>query len=71
MRGTVLAFILAAGPAGMGTGFVPTLLGVPYPKLQMLWLDELLDGRRFNTPGVVGRGQDSQQTKIALEEPGA
>ena len=30
--------------------------GVPYAKMQMLTVDEMLEGKRFHTPGVVGRG---------------
>lgn len=30
--------------------------GVLYPKMQMLTVPEILEGRRFSTPGVVGRG---------------
>ena len=41
------------------------ILGSPYPKLQMLSVAEILEGRRFNTPGVVvGKGKDAQQTKL-------
>ena len=31
------------------------VLGYEYPRLQVLTVDEILDGRRFNTPSVVGR----------------
>ena len=29
--------------------------GVPYPRMQMLTVEQILEGRRFFTPGVVGR----------------
>ena len=50
----------------MGEAGDVDILGVLYPKLQMISVDEILEGKRFNTPGVVGKGQDSQQTKINL-----
>ena len=31
------------------------VLGIEYPRLQVLTVDEILDGRRFKTPTVVGR----------------
>ena len=31
--------------------------GLPYPKMQMLTVQEILNGKRFNTPGAVGRGE--------------
>lgn len=43
------------------------ILGVPYPKLQMLSVAEILDGKRFKTPGVVGKGKGAQQTKMVLD----
>ncbi len=30
--------------------------GIPYARMQMLTVSEILDGKRFNTPGAVGRG---------------
>ena len=30
--------------------------GFPYPRMQMLTVPEILEGKRFETPGVVGRG---------------
>ena len=30
--------------------------GAQYPRMQMLTVQEILDGKRFNTPGVAGRG---------------
>lgn len=43
------------------------ILGTPYPRLQMLSVEQILAGERFNTPGVVGRGRDSQQGQFRLE----
>jgi len=40
------------------------IMCTPYPKLQMLSIDEILEGQRFNTPGVVGRGVGAQQQTI-------
>jgi hypothetical protein len=31
------------------------VLGIDYPRLQVLTVGEILDGRRFRTPSVVGR----------------
>ncbi|MDE0166010.1 MAG: DNA methyltransferase [Bryobacterales bacterium] len=31
--------------------------GLPYPKMQMLTVQDILDGKRFKTPGAVGRGE--------------
>ena len=31
------------------------VLGIEYPRLQVLTVGEILDGRRFKTPSVVGR----------------
>ena len=38
--------------------------GRPYPRMQMLTVQEILDGRRFDTPSVVGRG--SSQTVFGI-----
>jgi len=32
------------------------VLGRDYPRMQMLTVPEILEGKRFDTPGVVGRG---------------
>lgn len=32
------------------------IIGVTYPRMQILAVAEIFDGRRFHTPGVVGRG---------------
>ena len=29
--------------------------GTPYPRMQLLTIPDILEGWRFNTPGVVGR----------------
>ena len=42
------------------------ILGTPYPKLQLLSVDEILEGKRFNTPGVVGTGRHANQMKLHL-----
>ena len=42
------------------------IMGTPYPKLQMLSIDEILEGQRFITPGVVGRSVGAQQQTIYL-----
>ena len=31
------------------------IMGARYPRMQLLTVGEILDGRRFNTPGVAGR----------------
>ena len=40
--------------------------GRPYPRMQMLTVPEVLDGKRFDTPSVVGRG--SQQTVFGVAD---
>ena len=39
--------------------------GTPYPRMQLLTVSEILEGRRFRTPSAVGRG--SRQQALALE----
>ena len=39
--------------------------GTSYPRMQLLTVSEILDGRRFMTPSAVGRG--SRQQPLALE----
>ena len=39
--------------------------GTSYPRMQLLTVSEILDGRRFTTPSAVGRG--SRQQPLALE----
>ena len=39
---------------------------IPYPRMQMISVQDIFEGKRFYTPGVVGKGQGEQ---IAL--PGA
>ena len=33
------------------------IAGVPYPRMQMLTVEDILAGARFATPGAVGRGE--------------
>ncbi len=40
--------------------------GRPYPRMQMLTVQEILDGKRFDTPSVVGRG--SSQTVFGIAD---
>ena len=40
--------------------------GRPYPRMQMLTVQEILEGKRFDTPNVVGRG--SQQTVFGIAD---
>ena len=40
--------------------------GRPYPRMQMLTVQEILEGKRFDTPSVVGRG--SQQTVFGIAD---
>ena len=35
-----------------------------YPRLQMLTVDDILDGKRFDTPGAVGRGLKQPQLRL-------
>ena len=39
--------------------------GTPYPRMQLLTVSEILEGKRFRTPGAVGRG--SLQQPLALQ----
>ncbi len=39
----------------MGEAGTLTILGIEYPRLQVLTVDEVLDGKRFMTPTVQGR----------------
>lgn len=39
--------------------------GTLYPRLQMLTVDEMLDGRRFQTPGVAARGIGQQTLEVS------
>jgi len=41
----------------MGAAGDVTIDHRPYPRLQLLTVREILDGKRFNTPGVSGRRQ--------------
>ena len=36
------------------------VLGTLYPRMQLLTVEEILDGARFRTPGAVGRGTGQQ-----------
>ncbi len=33
---------------------------IEYPRMQMLSVQDIFEGKRFHTPGVVGKGQGSQ-----------
>lgn len=39
--------------------------GTTYPRMQLLTVSEILEGKRFRTPSAVGRG--SRQQPLALE----
>ena len=32
------------------------VMGVKYPRMQVLTVADILDGKRFHTPSVAGRG---------------
>ena len=36
------------------------MLGTLYSRMQLLTVEEILDGARFRTPGAVGRGTGQQ-----------
>ncbi len=42
--------------------------GRKYPKMQVLTVEEILDGKRFDTPSVVGKGS-SQTTLLSVAPP--
>ena len=35
----------------------PEVQGVPYPWMQLITVPDILEGKRFHTPGAVGRGE--------------
>jgi len=39
--------------------------GTLYPRLQMLTVEQILDGRRFQTPGVAARGIGQQSLEVS------
>ena len=41
----------------MGEAGDVDIAGVPYPRMQMLTVEDILAGARFATPGAVGRGE--------------
>ena len=41
------------------------VFGMSYSRMQLLTVEEILDGKRFNTPGAVGRG--SPQAALPLD----
>ena len=41
-----------------------TIRGRDFPKMQLLTVEELLDGKRFDTPPVLGRQQKAQQQLV-------
>ena len=41
-------------------------MGRKYPRLQLLTVADILEGRRFDTPGAVGRQHG--QTKMQFQE---
>ena len=34
-----------------------TVRGIHYPRMQLLTVADILNGKRFHTPGAVGRGE--------------
>ncbi len=36
------------------------VLGIPYPRMQMLTVAEIVEGKRFNTPSVAGLRREPQ-----------
>ena len=36
------------------------VLGIPYPRMQMLTVAEIVEGNRFNTPSVAGLRHEPQ-----------
>ena len=41
-----------------------TIRGREFPKMQLMTVEELLDGKRFDTPPVLGRQQKAQQQLV-------
>ncbi len=42
------------------------VLGVHYPKMQILTVAEILEGKRFMTPSVAGKGVAEPNLPLAL-----
>jgi len=40
------------------------VMGVKYSRMQMLTVDDILSGRRFRTPGVIGQGTGQQNLPL-------
>ena len=40
----------------MGEAGALTIAGIEYPKKQILTVGDIIEGKRFRTPGAVGRG---------------
>ena len=43
-----------------------TIRGREFPKMQLMTVEELLEGKRFDTPPVLGRQQKAQQQLVYL-----
>ena len=39
--------------------------GRPYPRMQVLTATDILDGKRFDTPSVVGRGSPQRHLELS------
>ena len=53
----------------MADAGVVEILGIEYPRMQMLTVAELLDGRRFRTPTVSGRHSTQQPAFPGIPAP--
>ena len=48
----------------MATAGDMEVAGMKYPRMQLLTVEEILDDRRFHTPGVAGRGEPLGQANL-------
>lgn len=39
-------------------------MGKQYPRMQLLAVPEILEGKRFDTPGAVGRGNPQKRLDL-------
>ena len=48
----------------MGEAGDMEVMGKPYPRMQLLTVPEILEGKRFDTPGAVGKGDPQKRLDL-------
>lgn len=43
----------------MATAGSLDILGIKYPRMQLLTIEEVIDGKKFKTPTIAGRGAEN------------